>query len=101
MSVAGRLVTRRQPKVCQGLSRSIKFCCSLPRSPNSTLQLEPENRVKESQIDGSEEEIVTRVEIIITEWTWVVSLYYRGVIGYNFPWQTIAFISLKISQCRH
>ena len=42
-----------------------------------------------------------RVEIIITEWTWVVSLYYRGVIGYNFPWQNIAFISLKISQCRH
>ena len=27
------------------------------------------------------------VEIIITEWTWVVSLYYRGVKGYNnlFP----------------
>ena len=25
-----------------------------------------------------------RVEIIITDWTWVVSLlYYRGVIGYN------------------
>ena len=24
-----------------------------------------------------------------------------GVIGYNFPWQNIAFISLKISQCRH
>ena len=71
---------------------------------------------------------MTRVEIIITEcvcvgacisvcnltfvpfffffWfntimTWVVSLYYRGVIGYNFPWQNIAFISLKISQCRH
>ena len=30
--------------------------------------------------------------------TWVVSLIYRGVIGYNFPWQNIAFISLKISQ---
>ena len=46
---------------------------------------------------------MARVEIIITEWTWVVSatLYYRGVIGYNFPWQNIAFISLKISQCRH
>ena len=41
------------------------------------------------------------VEIIITEWTWVVSLYYRGVIGYNFRWQNIAFISLKISRCRH
>ena len=23
---------------------------------------------------------MARVEIIITEWTWVVSLYYRGVI---------------------
>ena len=45
--------------------------------------------------------VVARVKIIITEWTWVVSLYYRGVIGYNFPWQNIAFISLKISQCRH
>ena len=33
--------------------------------------------------------------------TWVVSLYYRGVLGYNFPLQNIAFISLKISQCRH
>ena len=44
---------------------------------------------------------MARVEIIITEWTLVVSLYYRGVIGYNFPWQNIAFISLKISQCRH
>ena len=44
---------------------------------------------------------MTRVEIIITEWTWVVSLYYRGVIDYNFPLQNIAFISLKISQCRH
>ena len=44
---------------------------------------------------------MTRVEIIITEWTWVVSLYYRGAIGYNFPWQNIAFISLKISQCRY
>ena len=46
---------------------------------------------------------MARVEIIITEWTWVVSLYYSGVIGYNFPefWQNIAFISLKISQCRH
>ena len=31
---------------------------------------------------------MARVEIIITERTWVVSLYYRGVIGYNFPWQT-------------
>ena len=40
---------------------------------------------------------MTRVEIIITESTWVVSLYYRGVVGYNFPWQNIAFISLKIS----
>ena len=27
---------------------------------------------------------MTRAEIIITEWTWVVSLYYRGVIGYLF-----------------
>ena len=44
---------------------------------------------------------MTRVEIIITELTSVVSLYYRGVIGYNFPSQNIAFISLKISQCRH
>ena len=44
---------------------------------------------------------MTRVEIIITGWTLVVSLYYKGVIGYNFPWQNIAFISLKISQCRH
>ena len=34
---------------------------------------------------------MTGVEIIITEWTWVVSLYYRGVIGYYFPWQNIAF----------
>ena len=34
---------------------------------------------------------MTRVEIIITEWTSVVSLYYRGVIGYNFRWQNIAF----------
>ena len=44
---------------------------------------------------------MARVEIIITEWTWVVSLYYRDVIGYNFSWQNIAFISLKISQCIH
>ena len=44
---------------------------------------------------------MARVEIIITEWIWVVSLYYRGDIGYNFPWQSIASISLKISQCRH
>ena len=44
---------------------------------------------------------MTRLEIMITELTWVVSLYYRGVIGYNFPWQNIAFIFLKISQCRH
>ena len=44
---------------------------------------------------------MTRVEIMITELTWVVSLYYRGVIGYNFPWQNIAFIFLKISQCIH
>ena len=43
---------------------------------------------------------MARVEIIITEWTWVVSLCYRGVIGYYFPWQNIAFISLKISQCK-
>ena len=41
---------------------------------------------------------MSRVEIIISEWTWVVSLYYRGVICYNFTWQNIAFISLKISQ---
>ena len=34
------------------------------------------------------------VEITINELTWVVSLYYRGVIGYNLPWQNIAFISL-------
>ena len=45
MSVAGRLVTRRQRKVCQGLSRSIKLCCGLPRCPNSTPQLEPEHGV--------------------------------------------------------
>ena len=38
MSVAGRLVTKRQRKVCQGLSRSIKFCCGLPRCPNPTPQ---------------------------------------------------------------
>ena len=44
---------------------------------------------------------MTRVEIIITELTWVVSLYYTGVMGYTFSWQNIAFISLKISQCRH
>ena len=44
---------------------------------------------------------MARVEIIITEWTWVVSLYHRGVIGYNFQWQNIALISLKISRCRH
>ena len=44
---------------------------------------------------------MARVQIIIHEWTWVVSLYYRGVISYNFSWQNIAFISLKISQCRH
>ena len=45
MSVSGRHVTRRQPKVCQDLSRSIKFCCGLPRFPNPILQLEPENGV--------------------------------------------------------
>ena len=39
---------------------------------------------------------MTRVEITITEWTWVVALYFRGVVGYHFPWQNIAFISLKI-----
>ena len=33
-----------------------------------------------------------RVEIVITEWTWVVSLYYRGAIGYNFTLQNIALI---------
>ena len=44
---------------------------------------------------------MAKVEIIITEWTWVVSLYYRGVIGYNFSWQNIAFICLKISQYRN
>ena len=44
---------------------------------------------------------MARVEIIITDGTWVVSLYYRGVLDYNFPWQNIAFISLKISQCRY
>ena len=44
---------------------------------------------------------MTRVEIIITEWTWVVSLYFRGVAGYNFSWQNIALISLKISQCKY
>ena len=42
---------------------------------------------------------MARVEISITEWTWVVSLYYiRGVIGYNFSWQNIAFISLSEDQ---
>ena len=56
MSVAGRLVTRRQPKVCQGLSRSIKFCCAPPRFPNPTPQLQSEHGVKETQIDASEEE---------------------------------------------
>ena len=40
---------------------------------------------------------MTRVEIIITEWTWVVSMYYRGVVGDNFSWQNVALISLKIS----
>ena len=45
MSVVGRLVTGQQPKVCQGLSRSIKFCCGLPHSPNPTQQLEPEHGV--------------------------------------------------------
>ena len=44
-SVTGRLVTRRQPKVCQGLSRSIKFCCGLPRCPHPTPQLKPEHGV--------------------------------------------------------
>ena len=44
---------------------------------------------------------MSRVEIIIAEWTWVASLYIRDVIGYNFSWQNVAFISLKISQCRH
>ena len=44
---------------------------------------------------------MARVEIIITEWTWVVSLYYKGVIDYNVSRQNIAFIPLKISQCRH
>ena len=38
---------------------------------------------------------MTRVEISITEWTWVVSLYYRGVICYNFPRQNIAIFFLK------
>ena len=38
---------------------------------------------------------MTRVEISITEWTWVVSLYYRGVIGYNFPPQNIALFLLR------
>ena len=51
MSVAGRLVTRRQRKVCQGLSRSIKFCRGLPRCPSPTPQLESEH-----EIDASEEE---------------------------------------------
>ena len=44
---------------------------------------------------------MARVEIIITEWIWVVSLYYKCVKVYNFQWQNIAFIYLKISQCRH
>ena len=38
---------------------------------------------------------MTRVEKSITEWTWVVSLYYRGVIGYNFPRQNIALFLLR------
>ena len=45
MSVAGRLVTEPQHKVYQGLSRSIKLCCGLPRCPNPTPQLEPEHWV--------------------------------------------------------
>ena len=58
----------RQPKVCQGLSRSIKFCCGLPRSPNPTPQLEPEPGVVEAQIDASaRRRVVTRIELIITE----------------------------------
>ena len=36
-----------------------------------------------------------RVEISITGWTLVVSLYYRGVIGYNFPRQNIALFLLR------
>ena len=44
---------------------------------------------------------MSRVEIVITEWSLVVSLYYRGVICYNFSGQNIAFIFLKICQCRH
>ena len=44
MSVAGRLVAGRQPKVFQGLPRPIKSCCGLPRSPNQTDQLKLESR---------------------------------------------------------
>ena len=45
---------------------------------------------------------MTRVEIIITEWTWVVSLYYRGVIDYNFPWQNIArSVSIGLDKMLH
>ena len=39
---------------------------------------------------------MSRVEIIITESTLIVSLYIRGVIGYNFSLQNIAFISRSV-----
>ena len=98
MSVTGRLVTRRQPKVCQGLSSSVAVChVVLTRPHSSNLNMESKNLRKMHL----RRKVVTMVEIIITELTWVVSLYYRGVIGYNFSRQNIAFISLKISQCRH
>ena len=98
MSAAGRLVTRRQPKVCQDLSSSVAVChVVLTRPHSSNLNMESKN-LREMHLRCK---VATMVEIIITEWTWVVSLYYRGVIAYNVSWQNIAFISLKISQCRH
>ena len=44
MSVAGRLVTRRQPKVCEGLSSSVAVChVVLTRPHSSNLNMESKN----------------------------------------------------------
>ena len=48
-----------------GLSRSVKFCYSLPRSPNPTPKLEPEPGVYEAHIDAAARRMVeTRIETV-------------------------------------
>ena len=64
MSIAGQLVTRQQPKVCQGLSSSVAvWHVLLTRPRSSNLKMESTNLRKMHL----KRKVVTRVEIIITE----------------------------------